>query len=225
TVYRGRLGDDGARRALTALVNQGQLLVDYQGHGSVQVWGSNANLLTTDDVNGLWRNADRLPFVVAMDCLNGMFNQIWNEESLAETMMRAPQGGAVAVWASSTLTVPASQTTVNQELFRLVFQSGGLTLGEAVAAAKRGVNDLDMRRSLVFFGDPAMRLMSLAPTPPVVTNPLIILTTPSLSGPADTDQARDARQAVAALATAGSPVRLADFRGDGRATVVLYDPE
>ncbi len=73
-----------------------------------------------DDVNG-WTNS-RLPFVVAMNCLNGLFQGIYDEESLAETLLRAPQGGAVAVWASSGVTDTAMQAVVAQELYRLIFQ-------------------------------------------------------------------------------------------------------
>ena len=61
-----------------------------------------------------------MPFVVAMNCLNGFFQGIYGEESLAETLLRA-NGGAVAVWASSSLTEAEPQGLMNDELFRLVF--------------------------------------------------------------------------------------------------------
>ena len=114
--------------------NDGQLIVNYTGHGSVYLWGGNRELLTNDDVAS-WMNVAQLPFVVAMNCLNGLFNGIYGEESLAEAMLRAPKGGAVAVWASSSLTPAATQALVNQELFRLIFEGTYATLGEAVAAA------------------------------------------------------------------------------------------
>ena len=38
-VLRGALGADPARDALTNAVNQGQLIVNFSGHGSVQLWG------------------------------------------------------------------------------------------------------------------------------------------------------------------------------------------
>ena len=115
-----------------------------------------------------WANAAKLPFVVAMNCLNGLFNVLYgdddDEASLAEAMVRAPNGGAVAVWASSSITPSATQALVNQELFRLIFSGTYATLGEAVAAAKRVVSNQDLRRSWIFFGDPAMRLIG-APQP------------------------------------------------------------
>ena len=74
-----------------------------------------------------------------MNCLNGLFNAIYGEDSLGEALLRAPNGGAVAVWASSSLTPPTTQALVNQELFRLIFSGTYATLGEAVAKAKRVV--------------------------------------------------------------------------------------
>ena len=93
-----------------------------------------------------------------MNCLNGFFQGIYGEESLAETLLRANGGGAVAVWASSSLTEAGPQGLMNDELFRLVFNGSQATLGDAVTAAKAAVADVDVRRSWVFFGDPAMKL-------------------------------------------------------------------
>ena len=59
------------------------------------------------------------------------------------------------MWASSSVTYASAQAGVNQEFVRLVV--GGLTqtVGEAVVAAKAVVTDRDVRRSWIFFGDPA----------------------------------------------------------------------
>src|SRR6185295_13248500 len=106
------------------------------------------------------------------NCLNGLFNGIFGEESLAEALTRRQDGGAVAAWASSSATPPAVQSVVNQELFRLIFSGTYKTAGEAVAAAKRVVTNQDLRRSWIFFGDPAMQL-SGAPQPTSVTAPAV----------------------------------------------------
>lgn len=165
------IGNDAARSALAADVNAGKLIVNYTGHGSVQVWGgSDSPLLRNDDVAS-WQTVGQLPFVVAMNCLNGFFSGIYGEDSLAEALQREPAGGAVAVWASSTLTPAAMQAMVNQELFRLVFGGAYPTLGEAIVAAKRVAPSQDLRRSLIFFGDPAMHLSGTPLTPPPAPEP------------------------------------------------------
>jgi len=98
-----------------------------------------------------------LPFVVSMTCLNGFFQDVYSD-SLAEALLKAKQGGAVAVWASSGLTEPDKQAVMNKELVRLLFNGETLTLGEAAKRAKAAVSDPDVRRTWILFGDPTMRL-------------------------------------------------------------------
>ena len=102
-------------------------------------------------------NGAALPLVVSMTCLNGLFDDLWTE-SLAEALLKAPDGGAAAVWASSGLTEPSSQAPMNEELFRLLFSGAPLRLGDALVKAKAATPDLDARRTWILFGDPTMRL-------------------------------------------------------------------
>jgi hypothetical protein len=140
---------------VVSALNQGQLLVDYVGHGSAELWGFDGVFSSADA--GALANGNRLPFVVAMNCLNGYFHDEFSY-SLAEALLEAPNGGAVAVWASSTLTEPDGQETMNRELLSQLFGGGNLTIGEAINKAKRAVVDADTRNSWILFGDPSMRL-------------------------------------------------------------------
>jgi len=79
-------------------------------------------------------------------------------ESLAEALMRAEQGGAVAVWASSGLTYPDQQHMINEELIRQLLSSEKITIGQAAARAKAAADDENVRRTWILFGDPATRL-------------------------------------------------------------------
>jgi hypothetical protein len=72
--------------------------------------------------------------------------------------LKAPLGGAVAVWTSSGLTDPEEQVPLNEELIQLLFNGQGLTIGEAVMRAKQVVSDRDIRRTWILFGDPTLRL-------------------------------------------------------------------
>ena len=47
---------------------------------------------------------------------------------------------------------------MNQELIRLLFNGESTTIGEAVAKAKAVVNDQDVRKTWLLFGDPTTRL-------------------------------------------------------------------
>ena len=88
-----------------------------------------------------------------MTCLNGFFQTPY-VESLAEALLKAENGGAVAVWTSSGLTYPDGQSLMNKELMRLLFNGEGLTLGEAVTGAKAATTDPDVRRSWILLGTP-----------------------------------------------------------------------
>jgi hypothetical protein len=146
--------DEQAAWELFNALNQGTLLVNYIGHGSEETWG--VDLLRSEDSQSL-TNGLRLPFVITMTCLNGYFIDVYTE-SLAEALLKAKQGGAVAVWASSGLTDPSGQASLNQELIRLLFNGESLTLGETVMRAKAAVKNPDIRRTWILFGDPTMRL-------------------------------------------------------------------
>jgi len=150
-IFRGQSGA-ATQAELLAKLNEGQALVNYSGHGSLDIWGG--DMLTSQDAQNL-SNGSQLPFYVTLNCLNGFFHDVW-EESLAEALIRSEQGGAIGVWASSALTSSLGQSQVAREMYRLAFDEG-LTLGEAAAQAKAVVSDLDVRRSWVFFGDPLIR--------------------------------------------------------------------
>jgi len=153
-VYRGRLDPEKARGSLLEALYRKQFLVNYVGHGSVNQW--RGNLLTTDDALAL-RN-EHLPMFVMMTCLNGYFHDA-ALDSLGESLLKAERGGAVAVWASSGMTMPEDQALLNKELYRLLFnRDSALTLGEAVMRAKSSSLSFDVRRTWILLGDPAMKL-------------------------------------------------------------------
>ncbi|HEX9459176.1 MAG TPA: C25 family cysteine peptidase, partial [Thermoanaerobaculia bacterium] len=135
-------------------LNSGSLIFTYIGHASVEIWAD--SVFSSSDASTL-SNGNRLPVVIALDCLNGFFHDIFTE-SLAEALLKAPNGGAVAVWASSTLTEPDQQAQMGRELFRQLFGAEKLTLGQAMARAKVAATDPDVRKSWILFGDPTMKL-------------------------------------------------------------------
>jgi len=56
------------------------------------------------------------------------------------------------------MTFPEGQALMNQELYRQLFGSRGLYLGDAIKSAKAAISDSDVRRSWILLGDPTMRL-------------------------------------------------------------------
>jgi len=144
-----------ASQEIIAGINAGALLVNYTGHGSEQQW-SFADLLDNTSATAL-TNGNRLPVFLIMDCLNGFFQDVY-EESLSSALLFAPNGGAVGVWASSGFTTAPPQASMNQALLSTLASNPSQSIGAAIITAKAGILDPDVRRTWNFFGDPAMTI-------------------------------------------------------------------
>jgi uncharacterized repeat protein (TIGR01451 family) len=155
-----------ARSQILAALNNGALLVDYNGHGAEQQW-SFADLFDTTDAAAL-SNGGRLPVYLLMDCLNGFFQDVY-AQSLAESLLLAPNGGAVAVWASSGFTQQPPQSTLNQAFLHYFAGNPYQSLGRLVLQAKAGATDSDVRRTWILFGDPAMKIQFVPAATPSKT--------------------------------------------------------
>jgi hypothetical protein len=150
TIYQGQ--DPGAAGNFVAAFNSGVGLVDFSGHGSSEIW--KGGLFDTAAAL-LLANAAKTPLVISMTCMNGYFQDVWSD-SLAEALLKAPGGGAVGVWASSTLTDSAPQATLNQAMITALYGGAPVTVGEAAVTAKKAVSDPDVVKSWNLLGDPAM---------------------------------------------------------------------
>lgn len=148
---------------ILAALNSGALVVNYIGHGSEEQW-SFADFLDNTSAAAL-SNGDRLPVYVLMDCLNGFFQDVY-ATSLSTSLMVAPNGGAVAVWASSGFTDAAPQATMDQALLGTWKANPKLPIGSVTLTAKLGIVDPDVRRTWNLFGDPLMTLQFAAVTMP-----------------------------------------------------------
>jgi hypothetical protein len=143
------------RGRIVQAINQGPLVVNYLGHGSVGVWTGDG-LLRTQDAGAL-ANQGRLSLFVMAACLNGYYVDPL-QASLGEAVLLNPLAGAVAVISSSALTSPFAQMALNRQLYRSLFAEQAQTLGEALNSAIAATIDPDVRRSYVLFGDPTMKL-------------------------------------------------------------------
>lgn len=161
TVQRVNVRTEGsaaqAKATVIAGFNQGRALVNYTGHGNVDVWTS-AGVFTSNDALALTNgNQNKFSFVVVMDCLNGYF-QDPVLLSLSEALLKAPNGGAVAAFASSGLTFPDGQHEMAEQLYTSLYGAQPIALGDAIKIAKNATFDIDVRRTWIFFGDPSMKI-------------------------------------------------------------------
>jgi hypothetical protein len=156
TLNRAEVGnDDVMRGAVFDALNNGPMIVNYYGHGSVRVW-TGARILDNDLASSLL-NQDRFSLFVMMTCLNGYASDAY-VDSLGEAALKSQHGGAVAVWASSGFTPPEPQFQMNKEFYRLLFGTSATRLGDAARKAKSATADIDVRRTWTLLGDPSMRI-------------------------------------------------------------------
>jgi hypothetical protein len=154
-VYRRlQSSDANARANIIANLNAGQSVTVYSGHGNVDFWGG--SIFTGADAAGL-NNGNRLSFVVVMDCLNGYFADP-SLMSLAESLVLAPNGGAVSSFASSGLTIPDGQHQMGLQMFQLLYTGAPMPIGDASRLAKSATTDMDVRRTWILFGDPTLKI-------------------------------------------------------------------
>lgn len=159
-VFTSQVGSAAAPQDILAAINSGQLLVNYIGHGSEEQW-SGEDLFDTATVASL-TNGSQLPVFLITDCLNGFFQDVY-AQPLAVTLLLAPNGGGVAVLASSGLNQSPPQTELDKLVVKDTFNSARPTLGESILKAKSHIGDPGVRRTYTLFGDPAMQIKLPSP--------------------------------------------------------------
>ena len=145
---------DGKTRLLNEL-NAGRFFINYAGHGSSGAW--NGNFFTKTDAVAM-TNGNNLSVFTLLTCLNGFFaapNVV--HESLAETLLKAPNGGSPAVWASTGETTPDIQEIMATRFYQQLALGNIKRLGDLANDAKTVVNaGRDVRLSWALLGDPTL---------------------------------------------------------------------
>lgn len=154
----------GAAQANAEIVNDlnaGNVFVGYFGHGSVTQWGKD-NLFTVKDSATL-QNGDRLPVIINMTCLTGLFTHP-KVQSLTEALLWKADGGAVAVLAPTSLTLTSDQSFLSKALVQAYLNDRTARLGDVFLRAQRDVpvqdeGTQDVLRTFLLFGDPALKVV------------------------------------------------------------------
>jgi hypothetical protein len=120
--------------------NEGCLFWVYIGHGQataldqMRIPGERFNILNVGDCRELQASGGAAPIAVMLACYTAAFDQ--PQDCLAEQMLKA-QGGPVAVYGGSRVTMPYAMAVMGDALMQEYFERHPPTLGDAVLAAKR----------------------------------------------------------------------------------------
>ena len=157
--------DPGATAsAVTTNVNAGRGVINYVGHGSDTSWGT-TNFSTTHAA--ALSNGYKTPVIMDVACVNGNFV---NLTCFAEAWQRNPNGGSVAIYASSINQSWASPMRAQDEFTDLMvgeqkFTAGGLYYNSSCKMMDHYGNDgVNMFKTWHIFGDASLMVRSKTPT-------------------------------------------------------------
>jgi hypothetical protein len=159
------------RAATIDAINNGRVIVNYVGHSSHSEWANEAlfGLTGANELTSL-TNLDKYPVMLPMTCFDGYFQHHDPAfSSLAESIVRLPNAGALASWSATGLGVATGHDHLNQGFFRAVVQIGIRQIGPATLIAKANLKanssfSLDLLDTYNLLGDPAS-VLALPPIP------------------------------------------------------------
>jgi len=142
-------------------LDAGALVASFLGHGNVTFWADSPGgpFFDLTDVNAL-QNAGRLPFVTALNCLNGLIGQPFITDSLAEQFHGLQTTGALAIASPSALGFISQYEVLQTVLYRRLFQESEPHIGTAVNSSLvesylTAPISIDLVKEIVLLGDPS----------------------------------------------------------------------
>jgi hypothetical protein len=158
-IYLSQLGTTETRNQVQQAFNDGASLMNYIGHGGIQLW-ADEDIFNNDDVQTLALQGEQ-PLLLTMNCLNGYFHFPYLN-ALSEELLKADRKGAVAAFSPSGLSVNSAAHVFHRLLLEELVNGGHSRLGDAVLAAQSAYADSGALPEMIaiyhLFGDPAMGL-------------------------------------------------------------------
>lgn len=126
--------DPAVRKQLQSNDTWAAGLISYSGHGSGSRLGKGSTLMDIADAAAL-RNSSHYAVFAALTCSAGS-HAMPGTASLSTTMVLNHSGGAIAAMAPSGLSLNTDAHLLGAAFFSRLYGGGGLSLGEALQAAK-----------------------------------------------------------------------------------------
>lgn len=148
--------DPNSSTVLQNALNEGKYMVNYVGHGAPTIWAT-AGFFSANSAMAM-TNGNNLSVFTMLTCLNGYFIDP-TIVSLSESLLKAPNGGAVAAWSSSGLTTPDFQEIMGKRFYNQVGVGSITRLGDLIRDSKTTISaGRDVRLSWVLLGDPTLKV-------------------------------------------------------------------
>ena len=142
---------------IIAALNAGPYIANWSGHGSSNSWGP-TSFFNISDVPSLV-NGEQQSIYTMLTCLNGYFIRPVSD-SMSEALIKAPNGGGVATWASTTDTTPDPQLVMGERFYEQIALGQIDRIGDLVVDAKSHTlpPESDVGFSWILLGDPALKV-------------------------------------------------------------------
>ncbi len=159
SIHLGDLDLATARKTLSSGFEAGAFLMNYIGHAGMDRLATEG-LWTLSNVDAM-TNYNRLPIIVGMTCVAGRF-EIPGYDAIGEAMVVKPDGGAVAAWVPTGMSLNYLARILDEEFFKAVFTDKQTVLGDAILTAMRAfkarypIGHSFMLDIYTLIGDPAL---------------------------------------------------------------------
>ena len=139
---------------------EGQLIINYQGHGSSKGWGDEGFLSKVDLVK--WNNSRKYPILVTATCTFAGYDDP-KEVTAGEYALVLPDKGAIALFTTTRVVYANSNDRLTNSLFDRMMErlEEPPELGEWIRRAKNAhrSDTLDINsRKFTLLGDPALKI-------------------------------------------------------------------
>ena len=146
------------KNAITNSVNDGALIVNYTGHGSILGWAQE-RILELDQINS-FDNFDNLSLFMTATCKFSYFDDP-KETSAGELLLLNDKGGAIGLLTTTRLVYSDPNYNLNKKFINNLFEKENnkfLTIGEIFKNTKRQSGTSLNNRNFTLLGDPALKL-------------------------------------------------------------------
>jgi hypothetical protein len=152
-----------ANKTINDQIFKGTFLVNYSGHGNIQVL-ADERVIIQDDYSK-WKNFNKLPIMITATCDYGPFDHP-EYVSSGEAVMLKADGGAIATLTTTQLVYAAPNRVINRQYLeeQFSYHSGkNYSLGDAFRLAKNKTYEVSSDpgtlinfRKFALLGDPAL---------------------------------------------------------------------
>jgi hypothetical protein len=158
-IYLSEHSINEARQLVLNGINSGAVLLNYIGHAGLDRMAQEGMLLSSDVAT--MSNLDKLPVVAAITCVVNNFSYP-GFDSLGEILILEQNGGAVAVWAPTGLSIHSEAVILDKEFFHSSFVYKRQVLGDIVLETLENSSIKGIPKYMLnmynILGDPALLL-------------------------------------------------------------------